>query len=217
MRDFATYFLVGSRNEISYMKMNDKYQMLYSEMLKDIERSQGVALPEEDRVASGFWIAHNYWERLKSLMANSSFKDDAEEIDFFRNVKPQFTSPIEYFTILSEALVCVPRTNLTAFNFWDGESKRYDRYCERNQVFIEYLESGDHTKDCQYFLKRNSGLTFVPKAPVFDVDPEFCTSHDHLVRGWLAQKRYQEYCLNKLEDLARGKELKEKKEQNKEK
>jgi hypothetical protein len=181
--------------------MNEKYQLLYSEMLKDIARCEQLELPDAEWVTACFWIAHNYWERLKKLTNPNGFKNESEEIEFFRNVKPQFTSYIEYFTILSEALVCVPSHSMEAICYWEEEAKRFKRFCERNEEFITYYESGERYKDSLYFLKRNVNTGYVPKAPVYDVEPEYCTSQDHLVRSYLANKKYNEYVQKRLESL----------------
>ena len=73
-------------------------------MIADIEKCMQVELAETAKVENCFWIANNYWEKLKALIDCKGFKNENEEIDFFRNVKPQFTCYKEYFTILSEAI-----------------------------------------------------------------------------------------------------------------
>ena len=71
--------------------MRQDYQLLHSQMLRDIERCMQLELPEKERAESCFWIANNHWDKLKELIKGKAFKDESEEIEFFRNVKPQFT------------------------------------------------------------------------------------------------------------------------------
>src|SRR5689334_9574083 len=132
--------------------MNQKYQLLYSDMQKDIARCEGLDLPEGEWVTACFWIAHSYWERLKKNIDPTKFDSEKDEIDFFRNVKPQFTSHIEYYTIVSEALICVPQKREDAIVYWKGEANRFKRFCERNDDFLRYYESGKRFKDSLYFL-----------------------------------------------------------------
>jgi len=179
--------------------MNEKYQCLYSDMLKDIARCEAMELPDAEWVTACFWVAHSYWERLKKNIDPDKFSSENEEIEFFRNVKPHFTAQIEYYTLLSEALLCVPLKKEGAISYWKSETNRFKRFCEKNKEFIEYYESGKRFKDSLFFLRRNASINYIPRSPVYDVDPEFCTSHDHLIRGFLAHKKYWEFCKSRIE------------------
>ncbi len=182
--------------------MKQEYELLHKELLQDIERCMSLELPEKERAESCFWIANNYWDKLKGLLKAKVFEDEYDEIDFFRNVKPQFTHYIEYFVILTEALMFVPRENLSALIFWDGEMKRFKRFCDKHNEFVSYYESGQQYNDSMFYLRKNSGdLKFVISAPVYDVDADYCTSHDSFVRSYLAQKKYYDFAKKKLEEV----------------
>jgi hypothetical protein len=182
--------------------MNEKYQPLYSEMLKDIERCLQLELPEKENAESCFWIANKYWEKLKEVIKNKVFKDESEEIDFFRNVKPQFTCNIEYFILLSEALLFIPEERPLAVSYWEEEMRRFKRFCDKYDEFIKYYESDKHYNDSMYFLRKSGeDLKFVPTAPVYDVDVAYCTSHDQSVRSYLAHKKYYEFARQRREIL----------------
>jgi len=186
--------------------MKTEYKLLHLEMLQDMDRCLQLELPERERAESCFWIASNYWEKLKELMQGRTFKDDNEEIDFFRNVKPEFTSWMEYFVILSEALLFVPVEKLTAIAYWEEESVRFKRFCNKNNQFISYYESNDRHMDSNYFLRKGAeDLKYVVNSPVYDVDTTFCTSHDPLVRAYLAQKKFHDYVLKKIAALKESK------------
>jgi hypothetical protein len=184
--------------------MKQEYQLLYHDMLADIERCMQLELPNEERIEACFWVASNYWEKLKELLEGREFKDDSDEIEFFRNVKPRFTCYIEYFILLSEALVFVPEDKKCAIAFWEEESRRFNRFCTRNQIFVSYYESGKRSKDNIYFLRKNADdLSFVLSAPVYDVDVAFCSSRDQIVRRYLAYKMFNEYAKKRLDGLER--------------
>lgn len=173
-------------------------------MLQDIGRCEKLELPDAEWVTACFWVSHSYWERLKKYVDPDKFSSESEEVEFFRNVKPHFTAYIEYYTLLSEALLCVPQEKSQAITYWEMENKRFKRFCEKNDAFVLYYESGRRFKDSLFFLRRNAGISYIPKSPVYDVDPDYCTSHDHLVRGYLAFKKFGEYCKGRLVSLAGG-------------
>lgn len=182
--------------------MKKEYEPLYRDLLQDIERSMNLELPEKERAENCFWIANNYWGKLKELLRDRSFKDESDEIDFFRNVKPQFIHYIEYFVILTEALMFAPEESHSGIIYWDGEMKRFKRFCEKNNEFVTYYESGQRYKDSLFFLRKSSGdVKHVPSAPSYDVDADYCTSHDGFVRSYLAQKKYYDYVKKKLEEV----------------
>lgn len=182
--------------------MKSEYQLLHQDMLQDIDRCMQLGLPEIERAESSFWISSNYWENLKEQMQVRTFKDDDEEIDFFRNVKPEFTSWMEYFVILSGALLFVPVEKLDAINYWEEESTKFKRFCNKNNQFISYYENNDQHMDSNYFLRKGAeGRALVLNPPVYDIDTTFCTTHDPLVRAYLAQKKFHGYVHKRIAEL----------------
>ena len=161
-----------------------------------------LELPEVERVESCFWIANNYWEKLKEMVKNKKFNNDTDEMDFFRNVKPQFTCHIEYYAILSEALQFVPKDEKDVSGFWEEECKRYNRFCSKNETFVSYYESGDKHGDSIYFLRENKQPGTVVTTMPYDADTELCASHDRVLRSYLAHKKYNEYVKMRLEQAS---------------
>jgi len=181
--------------------MNPVYESLHTEMLQDIQRCLQLELPEQERVESCFWIGNNYWDKLKSLVKDKPFVNEDEEINFFREVKPNFTMYIEYFVLLAESLQFIPVDPVSAREYWQEESKRFDRFCSRNETFIEYIESGERHGDAMYFLRDNNNRRAISMAPLVDTDQDFLTSHDHIMRSYLAYKKYNGYVMERIEQL----------------
>ena len=177
---------------------DQKYELLYQDMLTDISHQMQLKLPETKLAESCFWIGVNYWEKLK--VVTHGFRDEATEINFFRNIKPQFTGYIEYFTILSEALLFVPEEKVEFIFYWEEQGRRYKRFYNKHEKFIRYYENGNHYMDDIYFLRSSAGarLEQTPKATIYDMDIKFRTSHDHLLRSYLANKLFYDYVRKKL-------------------
>jgi len=169
-------------------------------MLREIDINMQLTVTEIEKVESCFWIATAYWEKLKELIKDISLLPENEEIEFFRNVKPQFTSYIEYFIILSEAVRFVPESTAEKIDYWQIEMKRYERFVIRNHDFIQYYESDNLNPDRYSFKKIGDANRFRMSVTFYDSDPEFCSLHDHLARGYLAQKRYWEYAKKKKDE-----------------
>lgn len=182
--------------------MKEIYIPLHLDMLTEIDCCMEEVVPEITRAEICFWIARNYRTKLKEMVLQKDFQDEIEEIDFFRNVKPKFVCYIEFYAKLSEALLLISHETDRAIALWKEEGKRFDRFCIDNRSFVTYYESGDNTCDATYFLRENNSLKTVPTATIYDADFDFCTSHDRLVRDYLAYKMYRMYVNDKLVALA---------------
>ena len=181
--------------------MKQEFRRLYKEMLQDIHRCMQLELSERERVDGCFWIARNYWDKLKAILKMRGFKDENDEIDFFRNVKPRFTCYIEYYVILTEALVCVPISKDAAVSYWKEEVNRVKRFCDKHSDFIIYYQCKRRHSDAIYFLRKNNRATVVTLPAVYDADPEYGTSHDSIIRTFLAYDMYAKYVRKRLWEL----------------
>ena len=183
--------------------MKQEYQQLYKEMLTEIERCMQTDLSEMERVENCYWTADDYWEKLKELIKQSGFKSKEDEINFFKNIKPQFTSYIEYFLVLSEALLFALEEEKEAIDFWKKQGERFRRFCEKNEDFVSYYKKGLKMHDEIFFLRRNSDREYRWfTAHVYDMDPGYFTSKDHLARSYLAFKMFNKYVKEKLKSIS---------------
>ncbi len=180
--------------------MHPKWEILYTEMLADIERCKKMELPETERTESCYRVSVNYWFREKELFMSRVIYDDMEEITFFKTVKPQFTCYIEYYLVLNQGLLFIPGTSEERLLYWQEEAKRHQRFCDRHADFIRYYESSKTDQDANYFLQRNNRNVAMPQERIYE-DADCRSSHDHLVRGLFANRMYHEYVLEKIRQL----------------
>lgn len=177
--------------------MKIEIEQLYQEMMAAIAAKSRQA-NKTDMVESCFWIASKHWELLKKNIDNEFFEDEKREIDFFRTIKPKFTSQIQYYTMLAEVLLFVPDGHEEQFTYWKEELKRYWRFCEKNKVFVEYYESNAVYLDSIYYVRVSEEWVPPYQALSYDADINFCSTHDHFVRGLLAHKMYHAFVQDKL-------------------
>lgn len=185
--------------------MHPKWEILYTEMLVDIERCKKMELPETERTESCYRVSVNYWFRVKELFMSRVIYDDMEEIVFFKTVKPQFTSYIEYYLVLNQGLLFIPEEAEERLLYWQEETKRHQRFCDRNADFIRYYEINGTDQDAQYFLQRNNRNVAMPQERIYE-DADCRSSHDHIIRGFLANRMYHEYAAGKIRQLSEASE-----------
>lgn len=181
--------------------MNPAYECLHKEMLQDIGRTIQLDLPEPEKIGSCFWVAANHWDELKKRICPSVFDDPDTEIDFFRNVKPRFTGYIQYFTIVSEALLFVPEKRGNEITYWEEEMKRYNIFCNKHEEFVAYYKSGNTDMDAHYFTRASEDSPNLHPLMTYDADKKFCSTHDWVIRGLVAHDLYHEFAKNKHEAM----------------
>lgn len=179
-----------------------EWPMLYKKMLSGIESCRQLPLPETEQVELAFKIALDHWEDLKKELINHVFENTTAEIDFYKNIKPKFTCYVEYLPLVYLALSFLPAGNDEMQQyFWTEESKKLQKFVEKNIDFVNYYRNGDTRYDRQYFLPANYDLAGFTVSKIYDTDRKFMTSHDHLVANFLAHEMYHEYVKNKLDML----------------
>lgn len=182
------------------MTAENKIDQAYYAMMAAI-KAKSDQPNKTDMVESCYWIACKYWELVKTNFDYSIFESEKTEIDFFRNIKPKFTSQIQYFTILAEVLMFVPDEPEKQALFWKEELGKLFRFCERNKQFVEYYESKAVYLDMIYFVKAPADWKQRQPLVFYDADTNFCSTHDHLVRQLLALRMYHDFVRSKLDEL----------------
>jgi hypothetical protein len=174
--------------------MIEKSKVLYQDLLNDLRRCSKLGLPEMEIIESCFKISMNYWVKLKSWLMHYSFPDTRKEVEFFKRIKPSFTSEISYYTHCYKALLFLPAGDKNEQGrYWERELKRIDLFWASNRDFCEYFLGGEEDKDLLYFVRANSDLSNLSVAKTYDVDIEVATSHDWIVTEMLALEKYRQF------------------------
>lgn len=137
-------------------------------------------------------------ERLRLFCHETKFATPDEEINFFREVKPQFTAKIIYFKSLRDIEINRPLAEGRHLrNYYVkclGELEVTKNY---SREFNIYYKSGDHTKDSLFFL-RNPLLLKESKHISKDFDPEYMTPYDQNVANIIACSQLQQCLQGKI-------------------
>lgn len=201
--------------------MKPEYQLLHNDMLADIARCLALEHPEKENVENCFWIAGNYWDKLQVFILSAGFRNEEDEMSFYRYVKPKFTCYIEYFSLLSEGLQFVPpwiefpeqvkgkidedlwvRTwNKTVQEYWIKEEDRGNRFYNKNKVFLEYCESPCTEQDPEYFLPGTRVGTEFALIRSHNRDTDLYTVYEQILTTWEAYKLYSEFINKRVNEL----------------
>lgn len=143
-------------------------------------------------------------EKLKTAFLNHQFKNKSEEIDFFRNIKPQFAAKLIYYNDIYNIETNKPFGSKKAIRkYYNAEVIKLETYFTENVEFYKYYRTGNRNLDNKYFIRGKHDVRHTLDSFYFQADHRFSTSHDYKVARILANeniKIYLETEISKLEN-----------------
>jgi len=143
-------------------------------------------------------------EKLKTFFIKYKRLNKSEEIEFFRDIKPKFTSKliyyIEIYTIeTNKPLGC----QKTIRKYYKSDLFKLKVFFEENQEFYRYYRTGNNCLDHKYFIREKYDLKLMLDSIYFQADPRFTTSHDYKVARMLANDKIKIFLEEQIEKLGR--------------
>ncbi len=141
----------------------------------------------------------------KQFLKDKTMSLDSE-IDFFKNIKPKFTSLYIYHNAIFKIESKMPHggEKITK-KYLNNELKKLKRFFDNNLDFYNYHRTGSSYLDFKYFVRGNYDVSLRLDSFYFEVDHNFSTSHDFKLAKVLAYDRIQVYLETKLSNI--GKKL----------
>ncbi|GAA4770274.1 MULTISPECIES: RteC domain-containing protein [Flavobacterium] len=153
-------------------------------------------------------------QKLKILFLKEKFKNQEQEIDFFKNIKPKFTSKFIYYNIIYKIETKKPYGGERIVKkYLNNELQKLKTYFDNNLDFYKYYRTGNNYLDFKYFVRGKFDIKLTIDSFFFEVDHNFSTSHDFKVAKILAHDLVQVYLENKLIEI-NNKSVKEKSQHN---
>jgi len=135
--------------------------------------------------------------QLKTFITSYTFRNAAEEIYFFKELKPKFYSKLIYFMRLFEVETNRPEGSIrTQRKYLYKRLDTIKRFSKENITFYKYYRSGASYMDAAYFTRDKFDILIGLDVSYFDCDQSFCTSHDLKAATLLANEELVVY-LNK--------------------
>ncbi len=138
-------------------------------------------------------------EKLSLLIQKFNFKSDDEEIQFFKEIKPQFTSKIIYYNAIFNIEMKKPNGGTRVLKkYYNNELIKLKAFFDNELDFYKYYRSGNIYLDYKYFLRGKFDIKLSLDSYYFEADKTFATSHDFKVAKILANDLIQLYLENQL-------------------
>lgn len=183
--------------------MKKYIQTLYQEMkaaIEEVALASGNSLEQAERC---YKIAETALLQLKEYIVSYAFRDRAEEILFFKELKPLFQRELIfhlelYYTELNRPIVNVQKQQEYLIKALDG----IQVFFERNQLLYTYYRTGKTEYDEAFFLREGNNHEF-PLQPEYslDIDLRFSTLNSCRLAKILAYEMLNEHIQQSLRTL----------------
>jgi hypothetical protein len=174
--------------------MDEHWKQLYLRLNRETDQILQSGPGDESQVEKCFKVCLQTWQTLKKLTLEQGFATDAEEIAFFRDIKPLFMGLIEYYTLLySYYQFCPSGEEMRAHEYRTRELRKIGQFREAYGEFIRYYHSGRRDEDARFFLRRNYNPDPKPYVRSFDKDPEITTNGDWMLTVLFGFERYEQF------------------------
>lgn len=145
-------------------------------------------------------------EKLKEEFLNYKFENKVEEINFFRNIKPQFAAKLIHYNEVYNIETNKPFGSKKAIRkYYNAQIIKLETYFTENAEFYKYYRTGIDNLDNKYFIRGKHDVRHTLDSFYFQADHRFSTSHDYKVARILANdtiKNYLETEISKVKNNA---------------
>ena len=141
------------------------------------------------------------FQRLREFIDTHIFKDEAEEIEFFKVVKPRLYHRLIYYRKVYNIEMNRPVGVDSQRAYLIDEIKAINRYNNKHSDFVRYYRSGMTHLDSLYYLRNRNDTTLYLESFHYERDPKFSTNADFKVAKLLANELLSTYLKGELEAL----------------
>ena len=142
------------------------------------------------------------FENLKTKLLKHTFTNKTEEINFFRDTKPQFAAKLIYYNEIYNLETNKPFGSKKAIRkFYNLELIKLQTFYIENKEFYKYFRTGDKSLDNKYFLRGKHDLKHTLDSFYFQADSRFSTSHDYKVAKIIANENIKTYIETEISKL----------------
>jgi hypothetical protein len=177
--------------------MNPEIEKIRSKLCDDLLEIRGIKNPLE-RLNTALKAVDQVISELKEFISQYQFKDDEEEIDFFKNIKPEILAfrieeGLKYNLMINKPIGTIE----IQLKYFEEELNARQSFFRMNNFHYQYYKNVFTSLDNNYFLRRSGPLP-VPIADIPEPDTEFSTPMSYLFSKFIAYEHMQYYILEQM-------------------
>ena len=136
---------------------------------------------------------------MKEFISTYTFRDEVEEIEFFKVIKPRLFYRLIYYRKIYNIEMNRPVGVESQRAYLIDEIKAINRYNAKRSDFVRYYRSGLTHMDSMYYLRGSIDTALYLESFHHERDPSFSTNCDFKVARILANELLIQYLTKELE------------------
>lgn len=181
-------------------------EILLSEILLKIRHQENIfsshIMQTSDEAYQMTLFLNTMLHNIKADVLKSGFKNEQQEIDFFKNIKPQILGKLIYYNKVFRLETTCPASKGKMYqSFYEKQLKILKTEYEENicnEDFYRYYRANRTDRDHSYFTLGNINYHDGLKSGVFEIDLTFSTYYDHKIAHIIANELIYTYLLSKI-------------------
>jgi hypothetical protein len=126
-----------------------------------------------------YYICNNYLKELREFIFSYNFKDEEEEIYFFKHLKPLIASKqIYFYKIYKIEALCIKLPVNTRKEYYQNEINIIKKYFDKKSNLLSYYITENFLSDQYYFVRKKMDLNLHLEQELIDIDFIFSTCFD---------------------------------------
>ena len=140
--------------------------------------------------------------KIKSLVVNYQFECMADEIHFFKNLKPKLISEFIYYSEILSIETLKPNGGQKVLRkYYENELAKLKYFHDENRDFYNYYRRNASYMDFKYFMRQNFDLKMKLSHSYHQYDQNFTTSYCTLLSQVMANDLLEEFLHYTLENM----------------
>ena len=176
----------------------DVYEKLYVQFDDALAGLKTAGFDAVKGLAESLAVCRKFLAELRSGVLLECFADEADEIYFFKQVKPKFYAlKIFQFELYALEMNRPVGTKEMQIGFYREELGFIARFFSGHSGAYDYFRTGRSELDHLYFVRgAQVEVTAVPEMP--DIDPLFSTAMDYLFARFMAYEALQQEIVKRI-------------------
>lgn len=140
--------------------------------------------------------------QLKEMISKHQFETIAEEVYFFKRLKPPFIAKFIYYSTILELESHRPNAgNKVLKKYYEAEQEKLKIFYLEHSEFYSYYRREATYLDHKIFVRNSYDLKMKLSLGFYNFDTSFTSSHDHMVARFMANQQYDQYLKRQITSL----------------
>lgn len=176
-------------------------EKLYNDLIQELAKINQQQKDNIQLAEQSLFFIDIVVRKLKIQVINYNFTCLAEEIYFFKNIKPKFISEYLFYTQLLELEISKPHSSKKNLkDYYRTRIQKLKVFYDDNREFYNYYIRRANYLDHKYFVRHSFDLKMNLPQQLYNFDEKFTTSHDDFISRFMANARLIQHISSELQN-----------------